>query len=322
MYHLCACQPRTVADVEDRVTKTFPDPIDKWAISDAQDAIAKGRKKSPLVLPADKVHPLIKDILCYKVDYQVSLYIVAVMEYISADIIKLAGNYVKNIRHMEITCQDIKVALFADKVLMDMFHPDDMEASLEEESSGIDEMLTYEEVVREMMVAEYKYNRDLNMIIKVVFRAPFIEAKHLFSQEDIDKIFSNITEVYDFAVMFTGLLDAALETAEEGKPPNIGECFEEMAEAAEFEVYEQFAQEQTALASKLYRHLGIGGKLYELLARPNVAEYFRSKRPKFKETVQYCLPKLLMTPIYHCMHYFDVLKVRATFVNWDLKMAQ
>jgi hypothetical protein len=44
---------------------------------------------------------------------------------------------------------------------------------------------------------------------------------------------------------------------------------------AEFEVYETFAEEQMVSASKLYRHLGIGGKLYELLARPKVAEYFR-----------------------------------------------
>ena len=37
-------------------------------------------------------------------------------------------------------------------------------------------------------------------------------------------------------------------------------------------MYATYALEQTALASKQYRHLGIGGKLLELLARPNVSE--------------------------------------------------
>lgn len=61
--HLCACQPRSVADVEERVISTFPHPIDKWAIGDAQAAIEKGRRKSPVVLPADKVHPMIVKVI-------------------------------------------------------------------------------------------------------------------------------------------------------------------------------------------------------------------------------------------------------------------
>ncbi|XP_031567931.1 son of sevenless homolog 1-like isoform X2 [Actinia tenebrosa] len=170
------------------------------------------------------------------------------------------------------------------------------------------ELLTYDEVVKEMIIAEAKYIRDLNMIIKV-FRAPFVEAKDLFTKEDIDKVFSNITDIYDFSVSFYGLLEAAIEVADEGKSPAIGTCFEDMAEGNEFEVYEKFAKEQMESTSKMYRHLGIGGKLYELLARPKVAEYFRSKGSRFKETVQYCLPKLLMIPLQHCMHYFDLIKL-------------
>jgi len=56
---LCACQPHTVADIEDRVQKKIPHPIDHWATSDAQTAIAndkKNRKTLNLVLPIDKLH--------------------------------------------------------------------------------------------------------------------------------------------------------------------------------------------------------------------------------------------------------------------------
>jgi len=59
---LCAGQPHTVADVEDRVQKKIPHPIDHWATSDAQSAIEKERKNkktSNLVLPVDKLHQIL-----------------------------------------------------------------------------------------------------------------------------------------------------------------------------------------------------------------------------------------------------------------------
>ena len=71
---LCASQPHSVQEVEDRVQKTFPHPIDKWAMSDAQTALDKGKKKSPLVLPVDKIHPLL-----VRVSFR---YVMFVFEYI------------------------------------------------------------------------------------------------------------------------------------------------------------------------------------------------------------------------------------------------
>ncbi|XP_037011493.2 son of sevenless homolog 2 isoform X1 [Artibeus jamaicensis] len=298
---LCMAQPRTVQDVEERVQKTFPHPIDKWAIADAQSAIEKRKRRNPLLLPVDKIHPSLKEVLGYKVDYHVSLYIVAVLEYISADILKLAGNYVFNIRHYEISQQDIKVSMCADKVLMDMFDQDDIGlVSLCEDEPSSSGELNYYDLVRTEIAEERQYLRELNMIIKV-FREAFLSDKKLFKPSDIEKIFSNISDIHELTVKLLGLIEDTVEMTDESSPhPLAGSCFEDLAEEQAFDPYETLSQD--ILSPKFNEHFS------KLMARPAVAQYFQSIADGFREAVRYVLPRLMLVPVYHCWHYFELLK--------------
>ncbi|KAF4107819.1 son of sevenless homolog 1 [Onychostoma macrolepis] len=299
---LCQAQPRTVQDVEERVQRSFPHPIEKWAIADAQAAIEKRKRRNPLALPVDKIHPLLKEVLGYKIDHQVSVYIVAVLEYISADILKLAGNYVRNIRHYEISQQDITVAMCADKVLMDMFHQVEEDISvfpLDEEPSAAEEQMYYD-LVKTFMAEVRQYLRDLNLIIKV-FREPFASNTMLFSPHDVENIFSRIVDIHEVTVKLLGLIEDTVEMTDEGSPhPLVGSCFEDLAEELAFDPYETYAQD--ILRSGFHDHF------LSQLSKPGAAIYLQSICEGFKEAVQYVLPRLLLTPVYHCLHYFEILK--------------
>ncbi|KAL1376952.1 hypothetical protein pipiens_004268 [Culex pipiens pipiens] len=273
---LCAKPPpHTVQDVEDRIGRTFPTPIDKWALGEARDIIDKSKKKKP-VLPVDRVHTLLqKEVLQYKIDSSVSLFLVAVLEYISADILKLAGNYVKNIRHIEISREDIEVAMCADKVLMDMFYQGDSSSSMAPSPLPPTPRtsLSYEEVVKELIHDEKQYQRDLHMIIRV-FREELV--KIVRDPKELDSIFSNIMDIYEVSVTLLGSLEDVIEMSQEQTPPCIGSCFEELAEAAEFDVYAKYAKDITSVQAK--------EALANLLARPE-ANSLMSAGHGFREAV-------------------------------------
>ncbi|XP_013879027.1 son of sevenless homolog 2 [Austrofundulus limnaeus] len=298
---LCVAQPRSVQDVEERVQKTFPHPIDKWAINDAVAAIEKRKRRNPLLLPVDKIHPMLKEVLGYKVDYHVSLYIAAVLEYISADILKLAGNYVGNIRHYEITQQDIKVSMCADKVLMDMFDQEDigLMSQCTEEPLSFGE-LTYDELIRLEIAEERQYLRELDLIVKV-FRNHFLSYPRIYSAEDVEVMFSNILDIHELTVKLLGLIEDAVEMTADGSPhPLVGSCFEDLAEEQAFDPYEILAQD--ILDVKFAEHFN------SMMTRQPVWLNLQSVADGFKEFVHYVLPQLMKAPVNHCMHYFELLQ--------------
>uniref|UniRef100_A0AAG5DTZ1 Guanine nucleotide exchange factor for ras-like small gtpase n=1 Tax=Anopheles atroparvus TaxID=41427 RepID=A0AAG5DTZ1_ANOAO len=297
---LCAKPPpHTVMDVEERISRTFPNPIDRWALGEARETIDKSKKKKP-VLPVDRVHTLLQKVLQYKIDSSVSLFLVAVLEYISADILKLAGYYVKNIRHIEITREDIEVAMCADKVLMDMFYQGESSNSMAPSPLPPTPRasLSYEEVVKELIHDEKQYQRDLHMIIRV-FREELV--KIVKDPKELDLIFSNIIDIYEVSVTLLGSLEDVIEMSQEQTPPCIGSCFEELAEAAEFDVYAKYAKDITSVSAK--------EALANLLSRPEVASSLMSAGHGFKEAVKFYLPKLLLGPIGHAQLYLDYIKV-------------
>ena len=78
----------------------------------------------------------------------------------------------------------------------------------------------------------------------------------------------------------------------------------EMAEGAEFDVFVKYAEDVLDLETF--------SRLQEILAKPEVMKTLSSAGKGFKDAVKYMLPKLLLGPIYHFFHYFDILK---TFVE-------
>lgn len=54
---------------------------------------------------------------------------------------------------------------------------------------------------------------------------------------ELESLFSNIMDIYEVTVTLLGSLEDIMEITEEKQTPTVGSCFEELAEAAEFDVY-------------------------------------------------------------------------------------
>ncbi|KAJ8929658.1 hypothetical protein NQ314_017641 [Rhamnusium bicolor] len=156
--------------------------------------------------------------------------------------------------------------------------------------------LTYEEVVRELIASEKAYLKELHMLIKV-FREEINKLKP--GPQDIERIFSNIMDIYELTYTLSGSLEDVIEMAQD-QMPYIGSCFEELAEAAEFDVYIKYARDVTAPTCR--------ETLNSLLSRPDVQSALTTAGQGMPLALKYYLPALLMGPIWHCFSYLDYIK--------------
>ncbi|GBP87738.1 Protein son of sevenless [Eumeta japonica] len=314
---LAAPSPLTVQDVEERVARTFPTPLDRWALAEARDS----RRRRPL-LPADRMHAMLqREVLQYKLDASVCAFIAAILEYVSADILKLAGNYVKKISRSSglhaLTARDVKTAMCADKVLMDMFYQDEELAAVGAGTSNVGTnpppppantpvaaperrptsarrgSLTYAELVRDLLTDEKHFLRELHLIIRV-----FKEEVEKIVDKDsktIALIFGNIGDIYELTVTLLGNLEDAMEMAQDSFAPCIGSCFEELAEVEEFRAYVRYANTVTRADAR--------DTLQNLADDPRYREKLDSAGHGFRLAVKYYLPRLLLAPVAHVFLY-------------------
>ena len=98
-----------------------------------------------------------------------------------------------------------------------------------------------------------------------------------------------------------GLLEDTAEMAGESSPhPLAGSCFEDSAEEPALDPEEALSQDILAPEFSDY--------FCQLVARPAVALHFQSITDDFKEAVLYVLLHLILVQVYHCWHYFELLK--------------
>jgi len=185
---------------------------------------------------------------------------------------------------------------------MDLFGQHDDSNDLNLSDLGIDKIqrtTTYEEVIRDLMHDERQLIRDLHLILKI-FKEEIDRIIPIGSSEELDSMFNNITDICKATGLFLSSIEDILEIAED-KSATVGCCIEELAEAAEFDVFARYAND---IVKKQCRNI-----FWNLIGKPEVSNMLQSAGYGFKEAIKYYFPKLLLLPLWHCILYFEYIKI-------------
>ncbi|NP_001360576.1 Son of sevenless homolog [Caenorhabditis elegans] len=264
---------------------------------------------------------------------RIACYIYYACESVTEDVLRLTGNYVKNIRNSEqkITMANLDVAMNGDKALMELrtklrneeeaespggfgFLSEFEEFVAEEtEEKTLSNSQTYESVAVDFLRDERRFIRELNRIN--VFRRR-IES---VAATDVDKqivcnLFGNLTEIHDLALKIERTLEDAIELSD---TQCIGMGIWEHGEAYEFDTYTFYIRRDGGEMNET-RHATyvINDNIKALLESERFASLFQSGEhylgssldgQSFRLAVQYVLPQLLHIPIFHIYQYHEYI---------------
>lgn len=304
-----------------------------------------------------EVNDFLKSILGGKqvhIDPHLAIFVVAALQYVANEIFKITSKYVLSLKQTYVGKEDISVALNAGKQLLALFSPSEIRSTELPDVTRENSYNTYEDAAKAFVEEEKSFLRDVRVIIKV-FRVAFDEilsreadnASSLpssptsltspdskggqwsvpsspthktplkFTQEDINCIFSNISDIEETSINLLCGIEDALEamtsadsTSADRQPKSgiesIGSVFEDIAEALEFDVFETFARDVLSDKQKMSKSTE---KLLALLADNWVSNSLSTAGSGFLPAIRYVLPKFLSGIVLHAFTYFEYIEV-------------
>ncbi|KAF1752848.1 hypothetical protein GCK72_019403 [Caenorhabditis remanei] len=265
---------------------------------------------------------------------RIAVFIYYICDSVTEDVLRLTGNYVKNIRNSEqkITMANLDVALNADRALMELRTK--LRNEEEAESPGgfgflaeFEEFVaeetehsekastsrqTYESVAVDFLRDERRFIRELNRINVFRRRIESIAT----SEGDkmiVANLFGNLHEIHDLALKIERTLEDAIELND---TQCIGMGIWEYGEAYEFDTYTFYIRRDGEINESRHATYVINDNVKALLESERFAQLFQTAEhlcassldgQSFRLAVQYVLPQLLHIPIYHIYQYHEYI---------------
>lgn len=162
--------------------------------------------------------------------------------------------------------------------------------------------------IKELLYEQSQHLQDLNLIRKV-FDYYFKKAlnvcqlnQELKDEGDklVNEIFDGINDIYDCALKLFDSLDECLNQNSNDQQVVVGSVFWELAEGAEFDVYNEYICQTDRNQNELI--------IKFLQLSPVINSYLNDNLKNLVDISKYLLPRLLLAPNYHILYIYDTVE--------------